>query len=295
VAALTYAVCALVWGTTWFVIRICIGPGGFPPLTAAALRFSIASVLLIGLWAVGIARPGPRTRAELGWMVVAGAFNATSYALIYRAETEISGGLAAVLFGTFPLVVALLAVVTRTERVRTQAVLGSLVSIVGIALLFRERLGVSAAQAWAVAMTLCAVVASGVYSVIIKRVASRQHPLAATGWFLSTTALGLWLGVLVVGEPAVGWPPAVRPTAALLYLGVVGSVIVYAAYFSLIRRVSLMTVTTLVFIQPMIALVVDAVWEHQVTLGAGAYLGGGIILAGVAVSVLVRSWPRPAE
>ena len=33
-------VCALVWGTTWCAIRVCIGPGGYPPFLSTALRFT---------------------------------------------------------------------------------------------------------------------------------------------------------------------------------------------------------------------------------------------------------------
>ena len=255
---------------------------------AAALRFSIASVILLVLWLAGAARPGPRTRRELGWMLAAGLFNAASYALVYSAETRISGGLTAVLFGSFPLVTALIAAVTRTEAVRASALAGSFVSLIGITVLFWDRLQVSAEQAWAVVMTFGAVVLSAIYSVIIKREASQQHPLAATGAFLSTTAVGLWALSAVADDRAIPWPPPAEPTVALLYLGIIGSVVVYAAYFALLRRDSLMAVTTLVFIQPLIAMVVDVLWEEDIVLDGLSYVGGAIILAGVAVNVVAR-------
>src|SRR5690606_38941407 len=125
-------------------------------------------------------------------MLAAGAFNAASYALVYAAETRISGGLTAVLFGSFPLITALVAAVTRTEQVRASAVAGSLVSLAGTMVLFWDRLQISAEQAAAVMMVFGAVVMSACYSVIIKREATQQHPLASTGAFLSTTAAGLW-------------------------------------------------------------------------------------------------------
>jgi drug/metabolite transporter (DMT)-like permease len=285
VAALAYIICALVWGTTWFAIRVCIAPGGYPEFAAAALRFSIASVILLAIWALGFARPGPRTRRQLAWMLAAGVANGGSYALIFSAERHIPGGLTAVLFGTFPLVVAILAFATRTERIHRAAVIGSLISVAGIAIVFSDRLRVSAEQAWAVAMVLVAVVLSAIYSVIVKREAKDQHPLATTGAFLATTAVVLWIVSAFADARAIPTTLPYEPTVALLYLGVIGSVLVFGAYFTLMKRVSLMTISTLVFLQPMIALVVDALWEHEVRLDLTAYLGGAVVLAGVAINV----------
>ena len=57
--ALAYVACALIWGTTWFAIRVCIGPGGYPPFAGAAIRFVIAVALLAALAAAGPGRPRP--------------------------------------------------------------------------------------------------------------------------------------------------------------------------------------------------------------------------------------------
>jgi drug/metabolite transporter (DMT)-like permease len=292
VAVLAYLVCAVVWGTTWFVIRVCIGPDGYPPYAAAALRFTIAAVLLGAVWAVGIARPGPRTRRELWWTLAAGTFNAVGYALIYQAEQHIPGGVAALVFGTFPLAVAAIAVATRTERVRAPAVVGAMISVAGIAVLFWDRLAVSPDQALAVGLVAIAVLASASYSVILKRVTRDQHPLAATGAFCGVTAVLLWGGAVVGDTQPIPWPPPARPTIALLYLGVVGSALVFAAYMALLKRARLMAVSTLVFLQPIIALAADALWETQVRVVARTYVGGAIVLAGVAVNVFLG---RPRE
>ena len=50
-----------------------------------------------------------------------------------------------------------------------------------------------------------------------------------------------------------------RPTLALLYLAVFGSVITFALYFHLLRRISLTAASTLVFVEPVLALLIDAV------------------------------------
>ena len=46
--------------------------------------------------------------------------------------------------------------------------------------------------------------------------------------------------------------------------------------------------STLVFVYPLIALVTDALFEHEIELSPRAYAGAGITLAGLAVSLRRR-------
>jgi drug/metabolite transporter (DMT)-like permease len=282
-----YTACALVWGTTWFAIRRCIGAGGYPTVAAAAIRFTLAAMILGGAWQLGWARPGPR-KGELRSLLACGVLGAVSYALVYAAERSISGALAAIIFGTFPLVTAIVATVMRVEKVTRASIFGAVVSLAGIGVVFADRLEVSRAQGIGILLMLGAVLASAIYSTIIKRVGDDVHPLATTGVFVGVMAAVLaTLAALVEREP-VPWPPPVGPTVALLYLAVVGSVLVFAGYFYLLKRVSLMTMSMIVIIEPLVALAVDAVWEHDVVLGARSYVGMAVTLVGVFVSVLVR-------
>ena len=292
---LAYVVCALVWGTTWFAIRVTIiGEGAYPTFESAALRFTIAAALLLLIAWAGLARPGPRARAQWVWLSIAGALNALGYGLVYKGEETVSGGLAAVLFGTMPLFTAVIATWTRTERIERHTILGALVALAGICVVFWDRLSVSPEQALGLATVLLAVAVCAGYSVILKREQREDiHPLAANGVFLTVTAVVLWLFCAARGVEPIPWPPPVEPTIALVYLGVFGSVLVFAAYIYLLKRTSLMTTMTLVFIQPTIALFVDALWEQEVRLVARTYVGCAITLSGVFISI--RLWPHVAR
>src|SRR6187431_42597 len=78
-----YLACALIWGTTWFAIRVCIGDGAYPTLAAVALRFVIAFVLLLPI--ALRSRPWPRGSAWL-YLVLAGVLDAAAYTLVYIGE-----------------------------------------------------------------------------------------------------------------------------------------------------------------------------------------------------------------
>jgi drug/metabolite transporter (DMT)-like permease len=279
--AVAYVACALIWGTTWFAIRVCIAPGGYDTYVALALRFAIAAVVIVPL--ALRARPWPRGR---GWLpfVIAGVLDAVGYSLVYVAETRISGGLSAVIYGTQPLVLALLLTATRMERIERRHVVGAIVSLVGVLVLFLDRLDVSAAQAIGVVLVLGSVVVATTYSMIMKRHAGNVPNVVSTAIFLAVTAIVTGAIALAAGAPPA-WPPPALPTAALVYLAVLGSVVAFLCYFWMLERTSLVVASTLVFVFPLVALIADALFEHDIEVGPRAYAGAAITLAGLAVSL----------
>ena len=67
-----------------------------------------------------------------------------------------------------------------------------------------------------------------------------------------------------------------------------GTVIAFLVYFWLLNKTSLLVTSTLVFVFPLVAIVTDALFERAIPLGPKAYVGAGITLAGLAVSLRRR-------
>jgi drug/metabolite transporter (DMT)-like permease len=285
---LAYLGCAFIWGTTWFAIRVNMGPGGFPPFAGAAIRFVIATVVLGALAALGLAGRGPAPGRQRRWVALAGVMCGLGYGLVYAGETRISGGLAAVIFCTFPLMTAVTTFLVGTERPRANFFAGSTLALAGIGIIYGDRLGTSGTQAAGVALISAAVVVCAVYNLILKRHASGADPLAVNLPFLAAAAATLLAFAAIYERQLPPWPPALRPALALLYLAVFGSVITFALYFFLIRRLPLTVVSTLVFVEPVLALLIDAAWEQEIRLGVQAYAGAAVTLVGVAISLLLR-------
>ena len=276
-----YLVCALIWGTTWYAIRVCIGEGGYGTFHALALRFGIAVVVLLPL--VIRARPWPRGR-QWFYLVLAGVLDAGAYALVYLGEERVPGAVAAVLYGTQPLILAALLRMTGMETITRRHILGALVSLAGVAVLFLDRLDVSTQQAIGVGLVIGSVVIATIYSMLMKRHAAGIHGVVATTVFLGVTAFVLAVFALVSGEHLPD-PLPLEPTLALLYLSVIGSVVAFLTYFWLLGRTGLVLTSTLVFVYPLVAIVTDALFERNVPLTARAYVGVAITLLGLAVSL----------
>ena len=282
---LAYLLCALIWGTTWFAIRVCIGPGGYPTLTALALRFAIAAVLLIPL-AIRV-RAWPQDARTWWWLVCAGVLDAAGYSLVYVGEERVSGGIAAVVYGTQPLLLAILLTLVRIEHLTKRHIVGAVISLIGVGVLYLDRLSVSPDQAAGVALVFGSVAVATCYNVIMKRHGQGVNPVVSTTVFIVVTAIVLGVVALAVGTP-IPWPPPVKPTIALGYLAIMGTVVAFLTYFWLLRRTSLLVTSTQVFVFPLVALITDALFERAISLGPWAYLGAAITLAGLAVSLRRR-------
>jgi drug/metabolite transporter (DMT)-like permease len=282
--AAAYLTCALIWGTTWFAIRVCIGEHGYPTLVGLALRFAIAVALLVPL--ALRASPWPRG-PQLGWLVLAGALDAGAYVLVYFGEERVSGGLAAVVYGTQPLILAALLAITRMEVLTRAHLVGALVSLAGVGLLFADRLEVSTRQAIGVVLIVASVAVATSYSMLMKRHGRGIPGIVATTVFLGVTAVVLGIVALASGE-AIPSPAPAAATIALAYLAVMGTVVAFIVYFWLLAETSLLVTSTLVFVYPLVALVTDLLFEPDLDLSGRAYLGAAITLGGLAVSLRRR-------
>lgn len=279
-----YAICAIIWGTGWYAIRLCISDGGYPILGAAAIRYTLAALVigaLIPLFPNAFARTN---RRQTAWMLLAGVSNALAIGLLYYGEKTISGGLASVLTATSPIMVAMLAFFTKSERITGGTILGFCLALAGIAMIFGERLTVSPSHLQSMLSILGAALFFALTNFIMKMKAGDVKPLQSAILFFISMSVIFWLATPC--EAPVPWPPKPAPTAALLYLAVAGSALAFPAFFYVLKNTSLMFASTLTFVHPIIALLTDCVCEHQFMLTMSAYSGMSVVLVGVILSLV---------
>jgi drug/metabolite transporter (DMT)-like permease len=286
---LAYTLCALIWGTTWHQIRICIGPGGYPVFLAAALRFTIATIILAPFCIIF------RDRAKLThlwWIVLGGWLSGCGYGLIYRAEESLTGGLAAVIAAATTSLALTMAAVFKIEKNSWQAYVGSLLALVGIALTYHARMSFSHAEATAVLLMLAVAVLHAISNVVIKKFASPSHPLFLNAVYCCSAAIGLWVFAIGTSACTLPLPIPLMPTLALAYLALFGTLIALASFFYLLKHASLNLAMTIPLVTPLVALVVDVVVGEKKIAGAETYIGIAIVLSSV-IANLVLSRRRP--
>jgi drug/metabolite transporter (DMT)-like permease len=287
------AALVLIWGTTWAAIRISLE--GIPPMTGVALRFGIASAALLALFPVFKVRLGGSRREWTVW-IANGLFTfCLSYSLLYWAEQWVPSGLAAVLFATFPLIVAVIAhFALPGEQLTRRSAVGVLIGFAGVAVIFSEdfRALLGPKVAFAAAVMLLCPLFSAIGSVSVKKWGAGIHPL-------STAAVPMGLCALVLGPIAwiaeagreVNFSP--RPVLALFYLGLVGSAFPFTLYFWLLKRHTATSLSLINYAVPVVAVIVGSVFmDEPITLRV--VLGAALVIVGVAVLVrpTVRTSPN---
>jgi len=282
--ALAYLFCAVIWGTTWYGIRVCMGPGGYAACPAAALRFTLSTLILASIWLFVKDRMQLPSISQFKWLAACGLLSGISYGLLYISEQSISGGIAAVLSATSPIMAAALASFTKTERLSRATIAGLVLALIGVAIVFHDRLQISSGEAWAVGLMIANCAINAVSTVGLKRHVRGVAAMLSNAIFFFGASISLWILSLAGGKFPL--PTSIMPTVALLYLSVFGTVLAFALYFYLLRNVRLSTAMSLSFITPIVALLVDALFEKHAVLSTETFIGIVVVLAGVVLNIV---------
>src|SRR5262245_18747351 len=101
------ALLCVLWGSTCIVIRG--GLDDLPPFTSAAVRFSVSGLAMRVVAARFARRKGGAKPPSLLWIALGTLNFASSYAIVYWAAQHLPSGLERLLWGSFPLIMALAA------------------------------------------------------------------------------------------------------------------------------------------------------------------------------------------
>jgi drug/metabolite transporter (DMT)-like permease len=277
-----YAALCLIWGSTWLVIKV--GYGGLGPLTVAGTRFLLAGVILTVMMPLLGAR-WPSGRVE--WLVVLWVgvvLFAADYGLIYWSEQFIDSSLTAILFAMLPLfTIAFAHLYIPGDRVTPRKLAGTVLAFIGVAALFGDRLRIDAAQGGPMLAVIASTIFAAAAGVATKRHGASLHPAA-----LNSVAMLVGAAVLIIAAAATGEHPRLPHDAgtwiAVGYLAVIGSVISFLGYFSLLKTWSVTSLSFISVFTPVIALGLGFVFlGERPTLWTA--LGTMLILAGVALAL----------
>jgi drug/metabolite transporter (DMT)-like permease len=255
------------------------------PLWGAGLRFLLAAGLLGALMTL-MRLTLPRGRALLGALLYGLLIFGAAFGLAYHALVELHAGLGQTLLALVPLATLLFAVLQRQERLRGAAVLGTLLAVAGIAFIS----GLSdpdSVPPLSVLAALGAVVCFAQGTVVVRHFPP-VHPVSLNAVGMATGAVALLVLSLLFGESAT-LPEKATTWAALAYLIVVGSGLVFVLYALVIRLWSASRAAYTFVLTPVVTVLLSA-WLDDEPITLGLVGGGLLVLAGVYVGAL-----RPAE
>jgi drug/metabolite transporter (DMT)-like permease len=281
--ALVFIVLCMIWGSTWAVIQI--GLEGVPPFSGVSIRFVIAALVMLAL--IFLMRIGIGTsRRERRLWVINGVFSfALSYGVVYWSEQWVPSGLAAVLFATYPLFVAIVAhFMLPAETLTRPEAWGILAGFLGVGVIFSEDFAALGGEGVAVAaaVMLLSPCAAAISSVAVKRWGGGIHPfsLAAVPMAIGAGITGV-IALLTERGHAFSWDT--RSVSALLYLAIMGSAVTFTLYYWLLSHLPAKRMALIAYIIPVEAVVIGAFRDEPITLRV--VLGATLVVAGVAMAV----------
>jgi drug/metabolite transporter (DMT)-like permease len=279
----------LLWGSTYLGIKFAIET--IPPLLMGSLRFLVAGGVLYLLAvrsgdAEGDRLGAPQWRATLligGLMLVGGNGG------VILAEQYVPTGIVALLVATAPLWMALIDRVVFGHRLPLLAIAGLAIGFGGVAFLIGAP-GPGRIKLIGAVLALAAPLCWATGSVFTRHVRLPSRPLVASAMEMLWAGLLFGVASLASGELSKlsAYHFSATSLLALIYLIIFGSLIGFSAYVWLLRAAPLSLVSTYAYVNPVVAVVLGAIFIGEfITLRT--VLAGGIILAAVALIVVARN------
>jgi drug/metabolite transporter (DMT)-like permease len=273
--ALALCVVYLVWGSTYMAVHLSLE--SFPPLMLSGLRNLFAG---IGLF-IFAARRDPvwptfaevRNAAAVGTLLV----GLSSGMLAFGMRT-VETGTAAVMVATVPLFATVIAAIAGRKVAKGEWVAVGL-GLVGIALLNHGDPS-SGSTAGSLAI-LCGAIFWAGGSFLAGRLKLPSDLLVSTALQISLGGAMATMVAWVSGERIVSM--GFTPFLAYLYLMLVGSMAAYVAYAYLIRHTSPIIASSCMYVNPVVAVVIGALFLGEV-ITKWTVMATLIILASVGLS-----------
>ncbi len=281
-----YVVMCLIFGTTYFTIKIGLEEG-IPPLLYAGLRFFTAGVLVL-LFMAWRKQFRLLSLREYGELAVLGFLMTTiPFAALFWGEQYISSGTAALLVATAPIFTTLVSVYYKQIQFRWYVLAGLLLSVSGAALIVSNQLD-GEDYGWYSLFSKLFIIASELFfalgAVRSRAMFAKLSPFVFNGYQMVFASIGLFL-ISAATEPVASVTFSVPSLLSLFYLAVVASIIASTIYYWLVRETNATFPTTWTYVAPVIAMGIGTVFlGEQLTMIS--VLGGMGVLAGI----LLLNW-----
>jgi drug/metabolite transporter (DMT)-like permease len=284
-ALLAMTATTLIWGLTFVSIKIAVSV--LPPMTLAATRFVVASVLL----QVVFRKREPEARfrkADLPLLLVGGLFGITLYFFFQNTGVRlISASEAAIIVAAIPVIIMMVNTLVYKDPLTFVMIGGVLVSVAGVYLVVMHGLSYGDSSSTGYLCMFGAVIAWVVYNFLTKPLLGRYTKLAIVSRQMIFGTLALLPFVFLEIE-SIEWQ---RITPAILmhvlFLGLFGSAMGYTLYIYALNHLGVVATSMFINLVPVVAAVSGAIVLGEL-LALTQIVGGLMVILSVSVVSLAN-------
>jgi drug/metabolite transporter (DMT)-like permease len=277
---IAYLAVILIWSTT--PLGIVWSSETIHPTFAVLLRMIIAVVpgwLILKVFRIEL--PWHKKALKLYSFSAIGIFGGMLFA--YLAAGYISSGLMSLIFGLSPILSGVL-----SQRILAESALSFSkkvalsVAICGLAIVCFDKISLADDAYIGIIAVLMAVSFFSVSGVLVKSVEVAINPMATTvGSLLFSLPLFTVVWLIFDGSiPYESWSN--KSILSIVYLGVVGSLVGFIAYFYVLQRLKASTVALITMITPVIAISLGLILNNE-SVNTNLIIGASAIIAGLAI------------
>lgn len=276
-----YLMVVIVWSTT--PLTISLSNDSLSPYAAAMLRMLLALFMVFLLVLAAQSRSALKLK---NWKIYvsAGFGMFPCMPIVYFAAEYIPSGLIAVIFALNPVFAnALATYILREPPLSFKKIAAILVSLFGLAIVFYVQINLDA-QAWiGIALILLSTLAFSLSQVLVKYFQKNEKidAIEQTLGSLLASSPGFFMAWYLLDGSAI-LPISNTSLYAVLYLAVIGSVFGFVAYFYVLTNLSVVAVSMIPLITPVLALFLGMfILDEVITLTM--LLGVLLVLVGLVL------------
>jgi drug/metabolite transporter (DMT)-like permease len=283
---LFYVITTLAWGSTWYAIKFQLGH--VPLELSIGYRFALASLILFG-WCILRKVNLKFSRKSHSFFILQGIFLfSLNYFFAYEAAALIPSGINAVVFSIVLIFNMLNSFLFYRLSLNPKLIMGALLGISGVLLIFWPQISTFNLSSNNLKGMLLSLLGSAIASwgtMISMR--NQQHHLPV----MQTNAYAMGYGAILTFLLAsfkghsFSFDWTLPYIGSLFYLSIVGSVIAFGCYLTLVGQIGPVRASYIMLITPVVALIISTFlesfkWESHVIFGAGLISLGNLIILG---------------
>jgi drug/metabolite transporter (DMT)-like permease len=251
------AALSAIWGGSYLLIKYALEDFSAPMIVWG--RTAIAAVVLLVALRGAAAGAFADMRRRPGWAIALSAVAVVlPFMLITLGELEVPSGLTAVLISPAALFVALFApFIDPSERIDRRQAVGLVGGLAGVALV----VGVESIHSlWQFLGSLAMVAAAASYAISGFVVKGRYRRLTSMQTSFVSLSVAALVTLPVAAATAPDHAPGLRPVAAVVALGAIGTALAFVIFYKLIAEVGAGRASLVSYLAPGVALFYGAVF-----------------------------------
>jgi len=283
----------LIWGSTWYVIKFQVGD--VHPILSVSYRFGIAGILMLIVcrwWKLNMSF----SRKDHFFILLQGLFLfGFNYWLIYSSELYLTSGLVGLLFSLLVFLNLINSRIFLKTAIETNVIIGGILGLIGTGLLFRQDLlafSMNDEKFLGIVLAISGTYVASLGNIISARNQKEGIPVIPSNAYGMTYGAAAMFFIALLMDTPVTFAATPTYIGSLFYLAILGSVVAFGAYLTLIGNIGAPKAAYVSVIAPVIALLISTLFENYQWSTFGLF-GAVMILTGNVIALLnLRSRPR---